>query len=155
LYLDNIWYIDLPQLSPTQSPSPPAPSPNPELIECSNITNGISHPHPSDPASFVICRNGTQSAVFACPRTLIFDPNLRTCNAPEHVLPNLSCEGKTGPYAYPNDSTKFIVCRQPSVLVDVYDCPKPLQFDSESRACALNESVAVIPELPVATMTGV
>jgi hypothetical protein len=131
MYHKNIWYIDLP------TPPPPA------LPNCSILPNG-NYVHTSNASSFIVCRNGSRFGVFNCPRSLLFDPNLRSCNAPEHIIPNLSCEGKTGPYAYPADSTKFILCRRPSVLVDVYDCPKPLQFDPTARACAVIESVAAI-----------
>jgi hypothetical protein len=141
--LDGIWYIDLPT-PPTPVPeritslSPPPSSP--KLFDCSNLANG-NHPHPTVLESFFTCRYGTQSGVFTCPGTLLFDTNLRTCNAPELIAPPLSCSGKTGPYPYPTDSTKFIVCRQGAPLGDVYECPKPLQFDPQTRACTLGDSV--------------
>jgi hypothetical protein len=68
LCIADIWYIDLP---PNQ-PWPPLPPP---LLNCSNLTSGISYPHPTEQASFNICRNATDYEVFTCPRTLLFDIN--------------------------------------------------------------------------------
>jgi hypothetical protein len=61
VYFDDIWYIDL---LPNQR-SPPLPPP---LLNCSNLPSGISYPHPTDQASFIICRNATDYEVFTRPR---------------------------------------------------------------------------------------
>jgi hypothetical protein len=143
-YLDDILYIDISPPPSTQSSSLPhfLPSlPPPALFNCSNLPGGISYPHPIDAASFYICRNGTDYEVFTCPRTLLFDRKSHTCNAPEHVLPNLSCDGKMGAHPYPADTSKFIVCRHGSTLVDVYDCPKPLHFYPDTRVCNFQDWV--------------
>jgi hypothetical protein len=133
VYFDDIWYIDLP---PNQ-PSLPLPPP---LLNCSNLPSAISYPHPTDQASFIICRNATDYEVFTCPRTLLFDIKFRTCNAAEFVLPNQPCFGKSGAHPYLGDTTKFIVCQQSwSPLVGVFDCPKPLQFYPDTRVCGLRK----------------
>jgi hypothetical protein len=155
---DGIWFIDLlpsphthppsppphptlspsPQKSPVQSPTSPQPPP-PAIINCSQVTSEVSYPHPTDTTSFIICHNDTGYEVFICPRTLLFDVKFGTCNAPELVLPELTCFEKRGANPYPDNTTKFIICRPKSVLVDVYDCPKPLHFNPETKACAFRK----------------
>jgi hypothetical protein len=100
-------------------------------------------PHPIDAAS-TICRNGTDYEVFTCPRTLLFDRRPHTCNAPEHILRNLSCAGKMGAYPYPVYTSKFIVCHQGSTLVEVYYFSKHLHFYPDTIVCTFQECVKVV-----------
>jgi hypothetical protein len=139
-HLDGILYIDLPP-PPTPTPSPSSTFPLHRLLNCSHVPSEVSYPHPTDTASFIICRNSTDYEVFTCPRTLLFDRKTHTCNAPEYLLPKLSCVGKAGAHPYPGDTSKFIVCRRWSPLVDVYNCPKPLHFYPETGVCAFQERV--------------
>jgi hypothetical protein len=131
-------------LNPLDEGSPPA-------FHCSGLPNG-SHPHPSDCASFFICRQGEgQEGPFTCPQPLLFDPILKTCNSPQLVECFVSCEGRAnGPSPHPNDcDRKFLLCNvggggansSSTATVDVQECPEPLLFDPTRLVCDLPESV--------------
>jgi hypothetical protein len=118
---NSIWYIDLP------SSSVP-------VFDCWNLPHG-SYPHPTACSSFFVCVDGELGGEFSCPPPLAFDPIQQTCNLPELVVCFFTCEERAGLHPHPSDCSKFIICREGQVQIDVYACPESLLFDPVFLKC--------------------
>jgi len=136
-FQDSIYHINLgcrkpPPTSPTPPTSTTTERPQPDLVDCSNKTDGF-YPHPLGCEMFVGCRSG-QASVYTCPDPYLFDPQISTCNQPHLVDCQLTCEDKDdGLHPHPYDCALVISCNRGSM--DVFKCPPPLLFDPVNRIC--------------------
>jgi len=77
---------------------------------------------------------------YECPKPLLFDPILGSCNFPQLVDCEISCSGKIdGLYPHPQDCALFITCYAEEL--SVYKCPPPLLFDPKEAKCNFPENV--------------
>jgi hypothetical protein len=128
---------------PTPSTPSPQPTPDPVLLNCSNLSSGVSYPHPSDRASFIICRNGSKYDIFTCPRPSIFDAKFRICiNNIELPSPHsFDCSNLTqGSYPHPSDCSSFFICLD-GELAGEFTCPPSQSFDPIQQTCKFTEQV--------------
>ncbi|OXA64052.1 Endochitinase [Folsomia candida] len=133
--LDTIWYVDLDPVNPIEQPT----HPDPEIFSCQDKSPGL-YPHPTDCAMSIACRPDDDMFVARCASPFLYDPVFKSCNLPELVDCELTCQDRIdGAYPHPHDCSLYINCANNEM--SVIKCPPPTLFDPILQVCNFPEFV--------------
>jgi len=109
-----------------------------EVNSCVGKAKGL-YADPYDCGSYIECGDSGEMGFSHCPKPLLFDSALNSCNIPQLVDCNVSCVGREdGVYPMTHDCVSFVACAggQSHVL----PCLPPLRFDKVLRRCVHMDS---------------